>query len=266
MISKPLFAREVKANYKILFIFLAVISMYGSIIIAMFDPKLGDSIKMMAEGMPEMFAAFGMSNFSPVLVEFLGNILYGFIFIVFPLIFTMILNSRIVTRYIDRGSMAYLLATPNSRKKIIVTQAFVSFLSIVCIVAYMIGLGIVVSSIMFSGELEIGKFLLINVGLFSLLIFLSGLCFAAACIFQDAKMANGVGMGACIAFLLLKMLSQASDKAEFFKYTTPITLFDPTAIIDGATSGYVGIGILFVVGMIFYTVGIQVFVKKDLSL
>jgi ABC-2 type transport system permease protein len=171
-----------------------------------------------------------------------------------------------VTRYIDRGSMAYLLATPNSRKKIILTQATISILSIALIVAYMIGLGIGVSSIMFSGELDINKFLLIKLGLFSLLTFLSGLCFAAACIFDDAKMANGVGMGACIAFLLLKMLSQASDKAEVFKYVTPISLFDPTAIIKGLASGYIGMGILFVVGIVFYLVAIQVFTKKDLSL
>ena len=266
MISKPLFAREVKANYKILLIFLAVVTMYGSIIIAMFDPKLGSSIKLMADSMPEMFAAFGMTDFSTNLVEFLGSILYGFIFIVVPLIFAMILNSRIVTRYIDRGSMAYLLATPNSRKKIIVTQALISIISNLAVVLYMIGMGIVVSSFLFPGDLEIGKFLMVNLGLLCLLFFLSGFGFAAACIFNEAKMANGIGMGASIAFLLLKMLSQASDKADVIKYTTPVSLYDPTAIIQGKASGFLGMGILLVAGLVCYGIAIHVFRKKDLSL
>lgn len=266
MISKPLFIREVKSNYKMLLLFFAILTMYGTIIIAMFNPKLGESIKMMAESMDVMFAAFGMSNFSTVLVEFLGDMLYGFIFVVVPLIFIMLLTSRIITRYIDRGSMAYLLATPNSRKKIIVTQATISILSNVCLVAYMIIIGVIASAIMFPSELELGEFLLINLGLFSLLLFFSGLCFATACIFNEAKLANGIGMGASIAFLLLKMLSQAGEKAEPLKYITPISLFQPALIINHEASGLIGIGILFLMGIAFYIIAIHVFVSKDLSL
>jgi ABC-2 type transport system permease protein len=130
----------------------------------------------------------------------------------------------------------------------------------------MIVVGIVTSAIMFSGQLEIGKFLLINLGLFCLLVFFSGLCFATACIFNEAKLANGIGMGACIAFLLLKMLSQASEKAEVIKYATPITLYQPTAIINGEANGFIGIGILLLAGIILYAVAIGSFIKKDLSL
>lgn len=266
MISKPLFLREVKANYKILLIFLAILTMYGTIIIAMFDPELGDSIKMMAESMPEMFAFVGMSNFSSVLIEFLGEMLYGFIFVVVPLIFIMIITSRVITRYIDRGSMAYLLATPSSRKKINMTQATILILSMICIITYIIAMGVITSSIMFPGELFIGEYILLNLGLFSLLLFLSGLCFATACIFNEARLANGVGMGAAIAFLLLKMLSQTGDLAEGIKYVTPITLFQPSSIINSEVNGFVGIGVLFLVGIVLYVIGILVFSKKDLAL
>lgn len=57
MINNTLFKREIKSNYKIMLIFMALISMYSSVIVLMFDPKLGESLSIMAESMPEIFAA-----------------------------------------------------------------------------------------------------------------------------------------------------------------------------------------------------------------
>ena len=117
MINKTLFAREVRSSYKLLLIFLAVLTLYGSMIVAMFDPKLGDSLNLMAESMPEIFAAFGMLDVGATLTQFIVNYLYGFLLIAFPLVFIVLLSNRLVARYVDRGSMAYLLATPNRPRK-----------------------------------------------------------------------------------------------------------------------------------------------------
>ena len=51
-----LFKREWKSNYKIFLIFIAIMTLYESIIVAMYDPKLGESLNMMAESMPQLFA------------------------------------------------------------------------------------------------------------------------------------------------------------------------------------------------------------------
>ena len=84
MINNTLFKREVKSNYKTMLIFMALISMYSSVVVLMFDPKLGESLNVMAESMPEVFAAFGMMNAGATLIEFVANYLYGFILIVIP--------------------------------------------------------------------------------------------------------------------------------------------------------------------------------------
>lgn len=60
--SIVLFKREWKSNYKIIFIFIAILTLYESLIVAMYDPKLGESLNMMAETMPQLFAAFGMTD------------------------------------------------------------------------------------------------------------------------------------------------------------------------------------------------------------
>ena len=73
--------------------------------------------------MPEMMAAFGMTSIGDTLIEFLSAYLYGFLFMILPMVFSIMLANKLIMGYIDNGSMAYLLATPNTRFKIVFTQA-----------------------------------------------------------------------------------------------------------------------------------------------
>lgn len=261
-----LFKREVKGNYKLLIIFLAIITMYSSMIVAMFDPKLGESLELMAQSMPQLFSAFGMSKPATTLIGFISNYLYGFILIVFPLIFIILLSNKLIARYVDKGSMAYLLATPNKRKTIVTTQALFSMGAILCVVLYATTICIISSQIMFPGDLEISKFLLINVGLYGLLLFFGGLCFFSSCTFNDTRLSYGVGSGIAIASVLLQMISQVGDKFEFLKYLTPLTLFQADKLSTGDSNATLLLGALYVGGVIFYILGISIFNRRDLSL
>ena len=125
MFSLTLLWRESRANYKILLLFLAVLTLYVSMVTAMYDPKLGEALAAMMETMPEIFSLVGMQNPGTTLGEFLVNYLYGFLLVVLPLVFIVLMANRLMARYVDRGSMAYLLATPNKRRRIAMTQAWV---------------------------------------------------------------------------------------------------------------------------------------------
>ena len=116
MISMTLFKKEWKSNWILLLIFMGVLTMYSVIIVSMFNPEAGDSLRAMAESMPEVFAAFGMLDVGTTLLEFVTGYLYGMLLIAFPAVYLIILSNRLVARYVDQGSMAYLLATPVKRK------------------------------------------------------------------------------------------------------------------------------------------------------
>lgn len=266
MISYTLFKREWKANFKIFCIFLIVISFYGGIIVAMYDPKLGESLNLMADSMPGLFEAFGMSNPGSNLLEFVGNYLYGFILVAFPMVFIVLLSNRLIARYVDRGSMAYLLATPNKRTKIIFTQAVTLILGVTLLVAFSTILVIVCGNLMFQEQVELSKFLMVNVGLLGLLLFFAGLNFLSCCVFNETKFATGLGAGISILFLLVQMLSSVSDKIEVLRYLTPMSLFVPKDIIAGA--GTVGLSFvaLYAMALVLFAIGIVIFKKKDLSL
>lgn len=266
MISKPLFIRELKANWKIFLLFLILVSMYGAIIVAMYDPKLGESLQLMAESMPELFAAFGMMEAGSTLLEFVCNYLYGFILTVIPMIFIILLASRLVSRYIDHGSMAYLLATPNTRGKIIHTQALCMLLGIAGLVVYVTLLVLCCGNLLFEEGIPIDKFLVLNVGLFALLAFLGGICFFFACCFNEQKLGCGIGAGFCILFVLIQMLSQVGDKMEFLQYLTPLTLFQPKQLIALDSSAYLCMITLSILAIVFFLGGIHIFKKRDLPL
>lgn len=58
--SAPLLKIEIKLGYKLLLLFMGILTLYASIITAMYDPQLGAGINALAESMPEFFAVFGM--------------------------------------------------------------------------------------------------------------------------------------------------------------------------------------------------------------
>ena len=116
--------KEIRSNWVLLVIFLGVLSLYSVMITMMFDPKLGDSLNMMAESMPQMFAAFGWQIIGTTLLEFITGYLYGILLVAFPGVYIIILSNRLVAKYVDNGSMAYLLAVPQKRRKIVLTQEF----------------------------------------------------------------------------------------------------------------------------------------------
>ena len=105
MIRVTLYCREMKANFILFLIFAGVLTMYSVMIVMMFDPKLGDSLRMMSESMPEIFAAFGMADVGTTLLEFVAGYLYGMLFVAFPGVFIIILAGRLVAKYVDHGSM-----------------------------------------------------------------------------------------------------------------------------------------------------------------
>lgn len=262
----PLLKKELKASRKILFMFMALLSMYAIIIVAMYDPSMASVLDMMAETMPDFFAAFSMTNPGSTILEFVANYLYGFILVVIPMIFTIIMSHRLMGRYLDKGSMAYLLATPYKRSQVFFTQWAVLMLNIVILLGYASILIGVCMTVLVEESFSLASFCLMNVGLLCLHLCLASGCYLSSCSFDEAKWSVGFGAGACVIFVLIQMLSQVSDKIDFLKYLTPLTLFDAKGLINGDTLAIVGMIVLLAASLGLLYVALNYFKKRDLSL
>ncbi|HHT54857.1 MAG TPA: ABC transporter permease subunit [Clostridiales bacterium] len=266
MFSPTLYKRELRASWKMLVIFAAVLTMYISIIIAMYNPAMQDLLNQYYDLMPGLMNAVGFSKDTASLIGFISSYLYGFILIAFPMIFSILCGHRLIARYVDRGSMVSLLAAPVKRRAVAITQLSVLITGILALVLYSALLQIAVAEAGFPGELDISGFLALNAGLLCLHLFVGGICFFCSCLFSDARYSIGFGAGIPALAFVLQMLSNAGEKAEKVKYLTFFTLFSPDRLASGDRSAVVGALILLAGAVLFYTAAVLVFSKKDLHI
>ncbi len=266
MISLPLFKRNMISAGKLAIIFLAVLTMYTTVIIYMFDPAMAEMLNQYQEMMPGIMSAVGMSGSTGTLIAFINTYLYGFIMLIIPMVFEIILINKFVMKYIDNGSMALLLATPNTRRKIIITQLVSTVLSIALLLAIITAIGLVSSTAMFPGELDIQKYLQLNISIFLLHLVISGIAFLAACLFNESKGYFALGAGLPILFYLIQMIANMGEKMDYLKYCTIFTLFPGDKIVAGSNGVLSSNLILAGIGILLYTVGAIRFTKKDLPL
>ncbi len=259
-----LFKHGAKSSFKLLIIFLAILTLYASIIVTMYDPDLSESLETMMAAMPEIFEALNMDETGNTLLEFVSNYLYSFLLIAFPLIYICILSLGLVVKYVDKGSMAYMLSMPVSRLKIIVTQGVIMLSGVLTIVLYVFVLILVMSQIVFPNNLNFDKFVMLNLGWLGLLIFFSGLCFFSSCIFDDTKNATLLGTGLNVLFVIINMAANVAEELDFLYMLTPISLFNQSGIISGDSNAVWSFIALYIIGIILYVLGGAIFCKRDI--
>lgn len=264
MISWALYKKGLGGIWKLMLIFAAVITMYFTIIITMFDPELGTALNEFAKAMPDIMNMVGMSTTDTTMVGFMAAYLYGFIMLVFPMVFSILTANKLVARHVDKGSMAYLLAAPAPRRKVIFTQLKVLGSGIFLLVGYATLVGIVASQALFPGDLDIPKFLLMNLGALVLQLFIGSICFLSSCVFNDVKYSVGFGAGIPALGFIIQMMANAGKELESAKYATFFTLFNPKGIIAGNSGALWDIGILFTGAMLLYCLAMIIFCKRDI--
>ncbi|SES87179.1 ABC transporter permease subunit [Anaerobranca gottschalkii] len=262
----PLLKANLKANWVVGLIILLVMFMYFTVLSSMFDPESLEGLIAMLEAMPkELIAAMGFDNFGDTYTTYMANSYYNFIAILFPMIYIIVVGNRLIAKHIDSGSMAYLLSTPNSRLKIIITQAFYFLASITLIFFIVTVYGIIISEIFLPGHLEIFSFILLNIVTMFTFYALSGIVFFFSAIASDTKQSLSFGAGIPIAFFVINMLANVGEKTEFLKYFTIFTLLNPQEIVEGSSFTIIAISILLIIAVAFYLAAIWLFNKRNLA-
>lgn len=266
MLNFELYKREMKGSIKLLVIFCMIITLYISVIIGMYDPEKMKVFDGFVDAMPELMTAVGMKAGATSLLGFMASYLYGFILIVFPMIFSILRGNGLVAKYVDNGSMVSLVAAPVKRVTIVFTQMLVMVSDIFLLLLYGTLLECIRAESAFPGELDIKTLLILNTGLFCLHLFIGGITFLASCIFSSTKHSVGFGAGIPTLMLVLQMLANEGESAEKFQYFTFFTLFDPNGIVAKENGSLTGVVILFAGAAVLYLLGIVIFDRKDLYL
>ena len=168
--------------------------------------------------------------------------------------------------FIDNGSLAGILATPNSRGKIIVTQLLSLYIWLFLLMVCVTVVGILSANVLFPDELNVEKYLYLNIGTLMLWFAVASITFLAACIFSDAKYYYFFGAGIPILFFFLNMLANMGENLEFLKYTTIYSLLPADKLIAGNSEAVLPCVVLLLVSVVFSAMGGIWFTKRDLSL
>ncbi|GFI37640.1 hypothetical protein IMSAGC015_01827 [Lachnospiraceae bacterium] len=266
MLNLTLYRREMKGSLKMLLLFAAVITLYVTIIISMYDPEMMATLDSFYEVMPEIMASVGMSAGATSLIGFMISYLYGFILLIFPMVFCILRGNGLIARYADRGSMVTLLAAPVKRRTVAITQMSVLVSGVLLLVIYATGLEFAMAETCFPGELAIWELLKLNTALLCLHLLIGSICFFASCVFSDTKYSIALGAGVPALMYILQMLANAGDQADKIRYFTFFTLFDAEGMAAGENSAVMGMLALFIGAAALYAAGIRAFCRKDLHI
>ena len=266
MFNRALYKREMKGSWKLLLIIAGILALYISVIIFLYDPERMSLLDEFGKSMPDLMNAFGMPPGATSLLGFMSSYLYGMLFLIVPMIFSIIRSNGLMAKYVDCGAMAALLAAPVRRPAVAFTQIKVIGTCQFALIAFITCFQILLSEIQFPKELDIGRLLLMNLGLLSLQLFIGGICFFSSCLFSDSKHSLALGAGLPSLMYLIQMMANIGGDLEKARYFTFFSLFNPGQLMLGDPAAVLGLVLLFIGAIILFASGITLFSKKDLHI
>lgn len=264
--SISLFKSLIKRNWLLLVIFIAILTMYQSVMILMYNPDDMEALTAMIKMLPEeMMQAMGFTNAITDLTGYLASWLYGMLMLGFPMVYAIILGNRLVAKMVDNSSFAYLLSTPNSRNKIIFTSGVFALSTVAILFAAMFLIGTLICSIVHPGLLDVSAFLKLNVTTMLVNMTVMMITFFFSCVFNETRLSLSFGAGIPILLLLMNMLGSAAEKIEFIKTVSIYGMYDPVGLVHG--SDVFMINAFYVILIIaLFTGGLTIFNRKRLPL
>ncbi|MBS3872212.1 MAG: ABC transporter permease subunit [Firmicutes bacterium] len=261
-----LFRHTLKRNWMLLVIFFGVLTMYMTVMLSMYDPADMAGLLAMMEAIPAgLRAAFGFEALATDLTGYLASWLYGLLMIGFPMVYSIILANGLVAKMVDNGSFAFLLSTPNTRVRIIVTQGVYALTSLLVLFALLFGVGVFSAETMFPGELDINAFLRLNITTMLVNMTVMMISFFFSCVFNETRLSLSLGAGIPISFLLMNMLGGSGPGLELLSSMSIFGFYDPRKIVAGASTwGVNSIYIALIVAL--FTAGTIIFNRKRLPL
>ncbi len=265
--NKTLFLGTLKANYTLVLGFIFFCLIYVSVSIGTYKPDSSEMIDALLTMLPEqMVSAFGFDKLGKDLTSYLSGYLFGFILIVFPVIYSVIIANNLVAKLVDKGSMAYLLTSTNTRLKVIITQYVYMILSLLFLFGVTYSVAVLMAVIMFPGDLDILAYLQLNLLTFSGVFVTGSIAFLFSCIFNESRIATAASSGVAGLFIVTHMVAGLGESTEFMKYLSVFTLVDVDLGINDTGYALLTSLILILIGLAVGCFGAFLFNKRSLTI
>ncbi len=265
--NKHLFVLNIRQHWVVVVGITAVLLMYASIAAWMFNPESAEAINDFLGVLPETFIkALGFDGLGTDLTTYLANYLFGFIYLMFPMLFVLFIATKLIGKPIDSGSMVYLVATPLRRSTIAITQILFLFDALFFVFAVNFIATYAVSEIRFPGMLDVAGYLILNVITYLVIGLLASIVFFMSVLPIDYGKAQGIAISFSVYAFIANALYKLSDSLSFLQYTTIFRFIDIEQALQSDATIWLTIGIVSALTLVFLAASVWVFEKRPLNI
>lgn len=214
-----------------------------------------------------LLALFFATNGSPAGTMIIQQF-YSLFASLMPVFYIGSAAKKLIAEQVDNGSFSYVMSAPLKRKTVAITQGAYLILSVLMMYVLFVCVGLV-SFAIWGQFMDLGDYLLLNLGSLLLNLVISGIGFIATCYFNSAAKTSAVSTGLPMGFFLLYVVSSFFGSNKLLsccKYLTINTLYSPTDILSGSSNVIWQFAVLAVIAVVAFRAGGLIFEKKDLPL
>lgn len=221
-----------KFNVKrlLVWMFFALILSAGAVVL--YTPAPLASLQYVRGEMPELFTFFGFLGESN-LPTFTLSYLYGFILPVFFSFYGIAATRSLLSRPMDDGRMAMLIASRHRRFAILLTHFWAQLLDVILLLISVF-IGQMAMVLIFFKGADILALLRMLLGFGAVVVLFTAICFFIAQISVDELQMKRSARVIAFVFLLCLLLSRLPGWTSYLRYLTIWSLFDGVRLAFGS--------------------------------
>lgn len=264
--SIAIFKNTLKRRWKLIVIFLLLLSFYQSIIISLIDPKDMGKIQELFATMGDFMGAFSISIASMTSpLAYTASVFFSLIVMAFTMVFYVIEANALIAKPVDDTSIVYTLCTPVTRTKLALTQGIYLIFAMAILFCGILATGAIMLST--KGDYEFWAYANLVGITFMLCTAMAMLSYFLSVAFCTSKLGTGLSVGVPIGMMFICMIGGAGgDKTKGLQKLTPFGWLDSVGIVTGEVETlwmYTIFGVA-IIGLLLLTAA--VFKKKRLPI
>lgn len=240
------------------------LAVYG-LFISLYFPAVRDNagtIEEFLQSFPEaLIEAFGISDMS----SFSGFLGAEFLNLIWPLIvsiFVIMAGAAVVAQEIERGTAEYWLSVPESRASLL-SSKLVSLLAAVIALVLVTMIVIQVGALLVDEQVSMRGLWAMGVVLLAYGVAVGGYAALFSSFASERGKPAGMAAGLTLAFYMLWVLSQLSERWDWLRYLSIFTAYQPQEALATGSIPVVGVLILLLIGLASAAGAIAVFQRRD---
>lgn len=263
--NKIIFLDTLKQSYKLMIIFVCVLSLYLTCIIAIATPEDMSEIGEIFTFVEDYLGVFGIDvlQFTSVL-NYTASVFFGVLVMAFTMVFYVMQSVALIAKPVENGSLANTLALPIKRRYVAFTKGVYLIFSIMVLFFVIFIVGTV--AIYVQEEFEILRYLDLVAVTCLLCCSVAMMSYFFSVAFCTTRLGSSLATFVPIGFFFMSIIGGLSEETEFLKKFTPFSALDSVGIVTGEVNTFVLYIVFTVIIAVLLTASSYVFERKNLSI